>query len=97
MLDNTQTSFQQAETDHRVSDLCTDNLYVLVTSVQSSLMAAIHTTRESTMAAAVDWVEGEAETRLTGSLVERYERARQHVVGQGGQMEIILSPIFGPV
>ena len=47
MLDNTQTSIQQAETDHRASDLCADNLYVLVTSAQGSLMAAVHTTRAS--------------------------------------------------
>ena len=97
MLDKTQTSIQQAETDQRASDLRTDNLYVLVTSVQGSLMAAVHTTREGAMAAAVDWVQGEAETRLTGTLIERYERARRFVKGQGGRMEIILSPVWTAV
>ncbi len=72
-------------------------VYVLVTSVQGSLMAAVHTTREGAMAAAVDWVEGEAETRLSGSLDEQYEKARRYLIGQGGQMKIIVSPIFGQV
>lgn len=67
---------------------------VHVTSVQGCLMAAVHTTRDSAMAAAVDWVKSDAETWFSGSLAERYERAQLYVVGQGGQMEIIGSPIF---
>lgn len=54
--------------------------------------------RKSTaMAAAVDWVEAEAETRLTGSLDELYQQARRHVKRQGGQMEIVMSPVWGRV
>lgn len=60
-------------------------------------MAAAHTTREVAMIAAVEFVQDQAETRLTGSLEERYENARHYVVGQGGQMEIIMSPIWGRV
>lgn len=86
---------QQAVGKNPAVVLHSGGVFILVTSVQSCLMAAAHTTRESAMAAAGEWVEGEAETRLTGSLDERYEKARQHVVGQGEQMEIILSPIFG--
>ncbi len=69
-----------------------NTVYILVTSVQGSLMAAVHTTRESAMAAALDWVEGEAETRLSESLAERYETARRFVEGHGEKMEIIISP-----
>lgn len=58
-------------------------------------MAAAHVTREGAMTAAVAWVEVEAETRLNGSLEERYEKARRHVEGQGGRMEIIVSLLFG--
>jgi len=70
-------------------------MYFLVTSVQGSLMAADPTTREGAMDAAVEWVESEARTRLTGSLSERYGLARRRMVGLGGQMEIIGSSIFG--
>lgn len=70
-------------------------VYILATSIQGSLMAAAHTTREAAMAAAVEFVQGEARTQFSGSLEEQYERARRHVVGQGGQMEIIASRIFG--
>lgn len=78
-------------------ELHSGGVLILVMSVQGILMAAAHTTRESAMAAAVEWVAGEAETRLSGSLEGRYEQARRHVEGQGGQMEIIRSPVFGPV
>src|SRR5579875_2880653 len=57
-------------------------VYILVTSVQGRLMAAAYATRDSAMAAAVEFVQAEAETWLTGSLAERYERARRHVEGQ---------------
>jgi hypothetical protein len=76
-------------------ELHSGGVFILVTSVQGSLIAAVHTTRESAMAAAVGGVEGEAETRLSGSLEERYEKARCHVEGQGGQMEITKSLLFG--
>jgi len=59
-------------------------------------MAAAHTTREGAMAAAVEWVASEAETRLSGLLAERYEKARRFVVGRGGRMEIVESLPFGP-
>jgi len=81
--------------DHRASDAHLNSVFILTTCVQGSLMAAAHATRESAMAAAVEWVEGDAETRLGGSLEGRYEQARRHVEGQGGQMEIIRSPILG--
>lgn len=71
------------------------SVYILVTSVQGSLMAAAHTTREAAMIAAVDWVEAEAETRLTVSLDERFQQAHRHVIGQGGQMAVLVTPIFG--
>ena len=80
--------------DH-AADRQADRVYVLVTVVDDAIMAAVHATRESAMAAAVDWVASEAETRLSGSLAERYEKARRFVEGRGGRMEIIGSPIFG--
>ena len=71
--------------------------HILVTVVNASMMAASYTTRETAMATAVDWVEGEAETRLLGSPEVRYKEARRFVEGQGGQMEIIVSLIWGEI
>jgi len=76
------------------TEIQTAGVFILTTCVQGSLMAAAYTTRESAMEAAVGWVEGEAETILSGSLGKRYEQAWRHVEGQGGQMEIILSLVF---
>ncbi len=39
--------------DRRASDLPTDSVFILTTCVQGNLMAAVHTTREGAMAAAV--------------------------------------------
>ena len=77
------------------ADRQTGRVSVLITLVDDAIMAAAHPTRESAMTAAVEFVQDEAETRLSGSLAERYERARRHVVEQGGRMDIIASPIFG--
>ena len=76
------------------TEIQTAGVFILTTCVQGSLMAAAYTTRESAMATAVEFAQGEAETRLSGSLAERYEKARRHVEEQGGQIDIIVSPIF---
>ena len=81
----------------QVADRQAGRVYVLVTVVDDAIMAAVHATREGATTAAVEWVASEAETRLSGSLAERYEQARRFVEGRGGRMEIIGSPIFGHV
>ena len=43
------------------------------------------------MAAAVEGVEGEAETHFAGSLEECYQMAQRQVEKQDGQMEIVIS------
>lgn len=78
----------------QVADRQAGRVYVLVTVVDDAIMAAVHATREGAMTAAVDWVQGEAETRMDGGLDERYEKAQRHVERQGGQMEIVSSPLF---
>ena len=88
---------QEAIGTSYATEIQTAGVFILTTCIQGSLMAAAHTTRERAMEAAVDWAEGDTETMLSGRLEERYEQARRHVEGQGGRMEIIGSPIFGPV
>lgn len=47
------------------------------------------------MAATVDWMEGEAETRLSKSLAVQYDWAGRHVAVQDGTMKLVWTPLFG--
>ncbi len=93
-MSHTQTTRQTPENTVR---LYSNEVHILVTSVVGSLVAAAHTTCQGAMAAAVNWVEGVAETRLNGSLKERFERACRHMAGQGERIKIVSNPILSRV
>ena len=93
MMDELKTTYQQTETD-KPTEIQTAGVFLLTTCVQGSLIAS-HQTREGAMAATVDWMEGEAETRPSGSLAVQYEMPRRQVGGQDGKMKLVWPPIFG--
>ena len=62
---------------------------ILATVCQGVTMTAQFLGEREAMEAAVNWIEGEAQTRLTGDLRTRWLKARAWWTGQGGTIEII--------
>lgn len=62
--------------------------FILLSTMGRAVMTAEFPAENAARVAAVEWVQTQAETYLSGPLTTRWAKARAWWVGQGGTMEI---------
>ncbi len=74
------------------------SVYLLVTYRDGTVAASAYATERGAMAAGTEMLDEERrddEDEERGTLEDRFARAQQIVVDEGGQMEIMDSPVYG--